>query len=63
MAKTTTQKNNGPVSVRLYPEQKKKLKKVSNKIRLSEQDCFRKALDFGLPVLVNMFAETSGSRK
>jgi hypothetical protein len=43
--------SDSPVSIRLYPEQKKKLKEVSRKVRLSEQDCMRKALDFGLPIL------------
>ena len=51
MANPSTPKSDSPVSIRLYPEQKKKLKEVARKIRLSEQDCMRKALDFGLPIL------------
>lgn len=40
-----------PFSIRLYPEQRKKLKDSARKLRLTEQDTFRKALDFGLPAL------------
>ena len=52
MARPITENMISPVSIRLYPEQKKKLKEVAKKIRLSEQVCIRKALDFGLPILV-----------
>lgn len=51
MARPKGTKKGTPFSVRLYPEQEKKLKSVSRSVRLSEQDCLRKALDFGLPVL------------
>ncbi len=57
MTKTMSEKIESPVSIRLYPEQKKKLKEVSRSIRLSEQDCLRKALDFGLPLLKKIILE------
>ena len=49
--------------VRLFPEQNKKLTDAARRMRLSKQDCFRKALDFGLPALERALdAEGKGGR-
>ena len=45
------EKPNSPFSVRLFPEQRQRLKQTARRVRLSEQDCMRKAIDFGLPAL------------
>jgi hypothetical protein len=51
MPKESTAPMTNAYPVRLFPEQKRKLKEAARRMRLSEQDCFRKALDFGLPAL------------
>ena len=47
-----------PMAIRFFPEQRKKLKEAARRMRLSEQEAARKAIEFGLEPLERALCPT-----